>query len=75
MGWLGLVGPPNMPQEIVARLDQALRQIAADSDLQKSVLPQGLAVSFASADELRRSIQADLKSYGRIKDSAHIVVE
>ena len=44
--WFGLVGPPGMPQEIVAKLDGALDVVLKTPAMQDRLAKAGLAVDF-----------------------------
>src|SRR3954463_9856355 len=44
--WFGVAGPPGMPPEVVARLDQELAAVMADPALQAKLAKLGMAVDF-----------------------------
>ena len=49
--WFGLAGPPGMPKEIVARLDQELAAVMADQAFRDKLAKLGMAVDFKPAAE------------------------
>jgi tripartite-type tricarboxylate transporter receptor subunit TctC len=48
-GWFGLFGPPKMPAELVARLNQAVRKALAQDELKKKLVEQGFDIWTGSA--------------------------
>ena len=49
--WFGLVGPPGMPKEVVARINRELAVIAKQPAFQDKLAKLGLAVDFKPGDE------------------------
>src|SRR6478672_149383 len=47
--WFGLAGPPDMPKEVVARLDKELAAVMADQAFRDKLAKLGMAVDFKPA--------------------------
>ena len=68
--WCGLFGPANMPPEIVARLNAAMRQIIDDPDIKKKMGVIGFESFSGPADELGAFVKVQLVKWGKmIKDA------
>jgi tripartite-type tricarboxylate transporter receptor subunit TctC len=57
--WFGLVGPPGMPQDIVAKLDAALDVVLKTSSMQDKLAKAGLAVDFKPGAEFVKFMAED----------------
>jgi tripartite-type tricarboxylate transporter receptor subunit TctC len=57
--WWGFVGPAGMPPPLVARLNEALRQAAADPELQATMAGWGIELSVGSPQDFGRYIAAE----------------
>jgi tripartite-type tricarboxylate transporter receptor subunit TctC len=57
--WFGLVGPPGMPQEIVAKLDGALDVVLKTPAMQDRLAKAGLAVDFKPGAEFVKFMADD----------------
>ena len=51
--WFGLVGPPNMPKEIVARINRELAVIVKQPAFQDKLTKVGLAVDYRPDAEFK----------------------
>ena len=49
--WFGLAGPPDMPKEVVARLNKELAAVMADQAFRDKLAKLGMAVDFKPAAE------------------------
>jgi tripartite-type tricarboxylate transporter receptor subunit TctC len=58
-GWLVLVAPTGTPDAIVNKVSDALRKVAADTDLQKRVMETGNYLVAMSPDEVTARVQAE----------------
>jgi tripartite-type tricarboxylate transporter receptor subunit TctC len=61
--WFGLVGPPGMPKEIVARLSKELAVIAKQPAFQDKLSKLGLAVDFKPDAEFISFMAEDTKKW------------
>jgi tripartite-type tricarboxylate transporter receptor subunit TctC len=57
--WFGIAGPGNMPAEIVARWNEALRKAAANPEFQKRMTENGMEIIVGSSAEFAETIKAD----------------
>jgi tripartite-type tricarboxylate transporter receptor subunit TctC len=64
--WFGLVGPANMPPEIVKRWNDELRKAVADPDLQKKFADNGLQIVVGSKEDFDKEIAADRLKWGKL---------
>jgi tripartite-type tricarboxylate transporter receptor subunit TctC len=61
--WFGLVGPPGMPAEIVARINRALAIVAKDAAFQDKLHKLGLAVDYKPDGEFIAFMAEDTKKW------------
>ncbi len=71
--WLGLGGPPKMPPEVVARLFDAMKQVANDADVQKRIGDMGAQATVSpSPQQFREFMLAERERWGRVIRGAKI---
>ena len=68
--WAGIVGPANMPKDVVDRLNKELVAVLARADIKEQLDKQAFAVASSSAPELASLIKARLASWGQVMKSA-----
>ena len=61
--WFGLVGPPGMSKDIVARLDKELAEIVKQPAFQDRLAKLGLAVDYKPGDEFNAFMANDTKKW------------
>ncbi len=61
--WFGLVGPPGVPREIVARINRELAVIAKQPAFQDKLAKLGLAVDYRPGDEFIRFMADDTRKW------------
>jgi tripartite-type tricarboxylate transporter receptor subunit TctC len=61
--WFGLVGPPGMPQEIVARINRALAAVAKEPAFRARLNKLGLAVDYKPDSEFIAFMTEDTKKW------------
>lgn len=64
--WMGLFAPAGTPPQIVARLNQAVRTAATDTELKKQLAPQGFTMVGNSAEEFRDFVQQDIHKWAEV---------
>jgi tripartite-type tricarboxylate transporter receptor subunit TctC len=64
--WIGVMGPPNMPPALVAKLQADLRKIVSADSYKESILKTGNELRFNTADEYTAIIRADYERNGKI---------
>jgi tripartite-type tricarboxylate transporter receptor subunit TctC len=61
--WFGLVGPPGMPEAVVARLNKALAEVVKQPALQDKLSKLGLAVDYKPRTEFDAFMADDTKKW------------
>ncbi len=64
--WFGLVGPPNMPKEVVERIGRELAVIVKQPAFQDKLAKIGLAVDFKPGAEFNAFMAADTKKWQQL---------
>jgi tripartite-type tricarboxylate transporter receptor subunit TctC len=72
--WFGLVGPPNMPREIVARINRELAVIAREKAFQDKLTKVGLAVDYRPGSEFEAYLAAESKKWQQLLPALAIPV-
>lgn len=67
--WLGIAGPPNMPQDLVRQLEKAFLSAMSDAAFQKSMKDLAVATVKADAAGARKALEEDLKGFGELMQS------
>jgi tripartite-type tricarboxylate transporter receptor subunit TctC len=74
--WLGLGGPANLPAEVVAKLFDAMKQIAADPDHRKRIETMGAeATTSSSPQDFRTFMIRERERWGKVIQDAKISPE
>ena len=74
-GWLGIVGPRDLPPEVVARLNASLRQAVSDPQTVAAIEKGGAVARASSADEFGALIESDTRRWTRLVRDARIQVQ
>jgi tripartite-type tricarboxylate transporter receptor subunit TctC len=64
--WLAIVGPANMPQPIVTRLNSEIIKVLAEPAVRDKIAAQGFNIVTSTPDELGRFIRAEHEKWGRL---------
>ena len=64
--WFGILGPANLPKDVVAKFNADVQKALADAQLQKKLGDQGADVAGSSADQFGKLIRDDIVRWGRI---------
>jgi tripartite-type tricarboxylate transporter receptor subunit TctC len=68
--WLGIAGPAGLPDDVSARLGQAIREIAAMPEVQKRIADTGQNLEYLPAEQFRERLGSDQERLGAvIRDS------
>jgi tripartite-type tricarboxylate transporter receptor subunit TctC len=68
--WFGILGPANLPKDVVAKLNADINKALKDTDLQKKLGDQGADVAGSTPEQFGKLIRDDMARWGRIvKDS------
>ena len=72
--WFGLVGPPHMPKEIVARINRELAAIAKERAFQDKLTKIGLAVDYRPGGEFESYLAEESKKWQHLLPTLGIPV-
>lgn len=75
LNWYAVVGPAGMPQDIVAKLNDAIHKTLASPDVQAVLREQGLDATTGTPAELVERVHADLAKWKTVIDTAGIKAE
>jgi tripartite-type tricarboxylate transporter receptor subunit TctC len=64
--WLAIVGPANMPKDIVARLHTEITKILSEPATREKIAAQGFNIALAGPDELARFIRSEHDKWGKL---------
>jgi tripartite-type tricarboxylate transporter receptor subunit TctC len=73
--WLGIAAPARVPLEVVARVSQAIREIADLPDVQNRMSTLGLNFDFRNSEQFHELIVGDHQKYGAVIREAGIEVD
>jgi tripartite-type tricarboxylate transporter receptor subunit TctC len=64
--WLAIVGPSNMPKDVVARLNSEVIRILKEPATREKIAAQGFNITTSTPDEVSRFIRAEHEKWGRL---------
>ncbi len=64
--WFGIVGPANLPKEVVAKLNADLNKVLKDPELRKKLGDQGADVAGSTPEQFATLIRDDMARWGKI---------
>ncbi len=73
--WGGMIGPANMPKDIVARLNREITAVLNQKDVIESMLSQGTVPTPSSPEEFTAYMKSELKKWGDVVKLANIKAE
>jgi len=73
--WLGIVGPPNMPAEMVADLDKYFRKMLSKPDVLEKVANAGAEPVGIGSEEFRETIRKEIELNKQLAAAAGIQPE
>ena len=73
--WYGLVGPANMPPDVVMQLNQALNAALADPKIKAKLNAQGVDIVSGSPQAFGQMIQAETDKWSRLIKANGITIE
>lgn len=73
--WGGMIGPANMPKDIVARLNKEITAVLNQKDVIESMLSQGTVPTPSSPEEFTAYMKSELKKWGDVVKLANIKAE
>jgi tripartite-type tricarboxylate transporter receptor subunit TctC len=73
--WGGMIGPANMPKDIVARLNREIVQTLNQKDVTERMLAEGTVPTPSTPEEFTAYIRTELKKWGDVVKLANIKAE
>jgi tripartite-type tricarboxylate transporter receptor subunit TctC len=73
--WGGMIGPANMPKDVVARLNREIVAILSQKDVIDTMLSQGTVPTPSSPEEFTAYMKSELKKWGDVVKLANIRTE
>ena len=73
--WGGMIGPANMPKEIVQRLNREIVEILKQKDVTDRMLSEGTIPTPSSPEEFTAYMRSELKKWGDVVKMANIKAE
>jgi tripartite-type tricarboxylate transporter receptor subunit TctC len=70
--WNALFAKAGTPPAIIAKLNQAIRDVVATPDIRKRMLELGLEAQAGSPEEMEARLKADIVKWGKVIDDAHL---
>jgi len=74
-GWAGMVGPANLPREIVQRLNAAILDTLKQKDVIERMLKDGAVPAPSSPEEFAAYLKAELRKWGEVVKLANVKPE
>jgi tripartite-type tricarboxylate transporter receptor subunit TctC len=66
VAWGGVIAPAGLPEPLLAKLSQALKEVLADPAVQKQMLTAGAVATFSTPAELAERVRADYAKWGEV---------
>lgn len=73
--WGGMIGPANMPKDVVARLNKEIAAVLNQKSVIDSMLAQGTVPTPSSPEEFTAYMKSELKKWGEVVKLAGIKAE
>ena len=73
--WAGMIGPANMPPQIVQRLSKEINEILRQKDVTDRMLAEGTVPTPSSPEEFTAYMRSELKKWGAVVKMAGIRAE
>ena len=73
--WGGVIGPANMPRDVVQRLNKEIGEILKQKDAVDRFLAGGTVPSPSTPEEFTAHIRAELKKWGDVVKAANITAD
>ncbi|MDB5649195.1 MAG: uncharacterized protein JWL62_715 [Hyphomicrobiales bacterium] len=70
--WNALFAPAGTSPEIIAKLQKALVEVVADSEIKRKLLDLGIEAKSTTPDELKGRLEADIKKWAAVIEKAGI---
>ncbi|TAG82125.1 MAG: tripartite tricarboxylate transporter substrate binding protein [Betaproteobacteria bacterium] len=73
--WFALVGPANMPKDVVAKLESTMKKVLAMPEVKAKMNGAGLDIDSTDAAGLAKLIDSEVKRWGQLTKAAKIEAE
>jgi tripartite-type tricarboxylate transporter receptor subunit TctC len=74
-GWHGIMGPPNMPRDLVQRVNRELGATVRSPEVAKPVIAQGFEVVATSPEAFAERVKNEFTRFGKVLNEAGIKPE
>lgn len=64
--WVAIVGPANIPRDIVARLNTEITRVVNEPAVREKIAAQGFNIALSAPDELARFLRSEHEKWGRL---------
>jgi tripartite-type tricarboxylate transporter receptor subunit TctC len=64
--WLAIVGPANIPKDIVARLNSEVGKVLSEPATREKIMAQGFNIATSTPDEATRFIRSEHEKWGKL---------
>ena len=68
-GWAGMVGPANLPRDIVQRLNKEMQRVVANADYKSKMLPTGAEPVGSTPEQFLEHTKKEAVKWGKIGKS------
>jgi tripartite-type tricarboxylate transporter receptor subunit TctC len=75
MQWYGVVGPANMPREVVSRVNLSLAQVLSAPDLREKLSSEAIEPQAMSSEAFGKYIQADIARWTALVKAQNLQIE
>lgn len=66
VNWLAIVGPSNIPKDIVAKLNSQVRTILSESTTREKIAAQGFNITISTPEELATYLRSERDKWGKL---------
>ena len=73
--WVGILAPAGTPNDIITRLNAALRRILVKPDIVSKLAAQGMTAAASSPDEFKAMISAEIREWKDVAQKAGISLQ
>jgi tripartite-type tricarboxylate transporter receptor subunit TctC len=73
--WVGILAPAGTPNDIITRLNAALRRILVKPDIVSKLAAQGMTAAASSPDGFKAMISAEIREWKDVAQKAGISLE
>jgi len=70
--WNGIAAPAATRKSVIAKLNEAMKDVIPDADLQRKALEMGMAMRSSTPDQMTARMKADIAKWGAVIDQAGI---